>query len=208
MLLHGDIKNKNDRDYIDIEKYLNLPLDYIALGHVHSISKNKINGISYAYCGSLFSNGFDETGEKGFIEITLDEKGTNVKFVEFNSYSYKIVSCDISGLNTYKEILEKAKSSLEYCNTKDLVRLVLTGYYSENSEKYLHNLENDLSNYFYFEILDKTKLKIDFDKIKNEELSFKAEFLLLVEQNEKDEETKNKICQIGIEALRGDDLSL
>ena len=208
LLLHGDIKNKNDRDFVDLQQYLSLPLNYVALGHIHSMEIFKINNIDIAYSGSLFSNGFDETGRKGYIEVLLDENGTYEHFVEFCSYSYMIVTCDITGKSSYKDILSLAKEQLKSCKPKDLVRLILTGYYSEDCEKYLSMLESDLSNYFYFEIIDKSKLMIDFDKIKSEELSFKAEFLLLVESGEEDEDVKNKICQIGIEALRGDDLSL
>ena len=209
LLLHGDITNTSDRDYVNLNEYLSIPFDYIALGHIHNKDIKKIGETIVAYSGSLFSNGFDETGEKGYIDINLDENGISANFVKFCPYSYQIKECDISGLANYNELLQKTKECLKDCQSKDLVRLLLTGYYSEDSEKYLSQLENDLKdNYFYFELIDKSKLKIDFDKIKSEELSFKAEFLLLVENGESDEEVKNKICQIGIEALRGDDISL
>ena len=57
-------------------------------------------------------------------------------------------------------------------------------------------------------VLDETKMKIDVEKIKNEKLSLKYEFISLVEKGELSEEEKSKICQLGIEALKGDDFSL
>ena len=66
-----------------------------------------------------------------------------------------------------------------------------------------------LGQYFYIEIVDKSKLKIDIEKYKNELLSFKAELINLVEnQEELDEQQKSLICQLAIEALKGDDLSI
>ena len=35
LLLHGNIENQNDNDYIDIKLYLEIPFDYIAMGHIH-----------------------------------------------------------------------------------------------------------------------------------------------------------------------------
>ena len=210
LLLHGDISNKTSSDFVDIGVYTSqCHFDCIALGHIHNSSKFDISGISAVYSGSLFSNGFDETGDKGYVEVVIDE---NVKtnFITFPSRRYVIVNCDITNLIAYNDILNKVKASLEQTAKKDdLVRVILSGYYTEESEKYIHALERDLKdNFYYFELIDSTKLTIDFEKIKNEDLSFKAEFLLLVENEESDEELKNKICQLGIEALRGDDISI
>ena len=65
----------------------------------------------------------------------------------------------------------------------------------------------NFSDFFYFEIRDLSKLKIDFEKLKGEELSFKAELLRLIDE-QADPDEKDKISLIAIEALRGEDLSL
>ncbi len=210
LLLHGDIKNKTSSDFVDINMYTSkFHFDYIALGHTHSFEKFNFAGVVAAYPGSLFSNGFDETGEKGYIEITLEEN-LKVNFVSYPGRRYVIANCDITNLINYNEIIDKIQSELKKIGSKDdLARVILYGYYTEESEKYIHSIEQVLKEqFYYFELIDNTKLKIDFEKIKNEDLSFKAEFLLLVEKGEQDEELKNKISQLGIEALRGDDISI
>ena len=208
--MHGDYQKKTSNDYVDINSYLNnFKFDYIAMGHVHNYTIQELYGTKIAYPGSLFSNGFDESGEKGYLQINIENQ-IDIAFIPFSKRKYCVCSCDVSNLIKYHDILNKIKEELKENNalSQDLVRIILTGYCEEESEKYLDMLKKDLSNYYYVEIIDNTKLRIDFDKIKKEELSFKAEFLLLVENSEEDDNIKNKISQIGIEALRGDDISI
>lgn len=209
LLLHGELRNQSDNDYININDYIeDYFFDYIALGHVHSFEKIQLGNSWAVYPGSLFSNGFDESGIKGYVQVTLD-KDLSIEYVPFISTGYKICECDITGFNSYNDLLTRARNAVdEKCSLNDMVRLVLKGYYTEDNNKYLDNLKRDFSDYFYFEIVDNSKLFIDFDKLKNERLSFKAEFLKLVEENEDDEIIRNKIWQLGIEALRGDDISI
>lgn len=210
LLLHGDYQKKTSNDYVDINSYLNnFKFDYIAMGHVHNYTIQELYGTKIAYPGSLFSNGFDESGEKGYLQINIENQ-IDIAFIPFSKRKYCVCSCDVSNMIKYHDILNNIKEELKGNNafSQDLVRIILTGYCEEESEKYLDMLKKDLSNYYYVEIIDNTKLRIDFDKIKKEELSFKAEFLLLVENSEEDDNIKNKISQIGIEALRGDDISI
>ena len=43
LLIHGNIENSRDSDFFDINKYLNLNFDYIALGHVHAFKQYQKN---------------------------------------------------------------------------------------------------------------------------------------------------------------------
>ena len=65
-----------------------------------------------------------------------------------------------------------------------------------------------MRDYFYIEIVDNSKLKIDINSLKNETLSFKNEFISLVENSELTESLKQEIINLGIEALKGEDFSL
>lgn len=209
LLLHGNIENASDNDYIDIAGYKNYKFDYVAMGHTHTFKVYDIEKTPYVYSGSLFSNGFDECGEKGYVEIELN-KQASYKFVPFAKRKYMICDCDISDAKGYYSILNKIRQILLNLNitNDDLVRVILTGEHDEGLDKNLAVIAQSFSHMFYFEILDKSRIKIDLEKLKNEVLSFKAEFINLVENSELSDEQKNLICKLGIEALNGEDLSI
>lgn len=211
LLLHGNIENSQDNDYVDINKYLVRNYDYIALGHTHQVKKYKKAGNIFVYSGSLFSCGFDECGDKGFIEVDISDK--TVKKCEFKPLAqrrYMICEYDISQDKTNAEIESGIRQSLKKLGVsqKDIVRVVLKGYYQEILNKSISLLTENLSDYFYIEIKDETKFKIDIASFKMETLSLKNEFISLVEGAELSEEEKANIIKLGIEALKGDDLSL
>lgn len=207
VLLHGDIYSKSG-DFIDLKALLDKNIDYLALGHFHSFEEKEFGRGKLCYSGCLFGNGFDECGQKGFVMVEIGEE-VYTKFIPLSARRYEIVEMDITGLDCFQDLLSKLREKVSALRERDLVRVVLTGYFQENTEKYLSLLEREFSNQFYFEILDKSKLKIDFEKYKGEKLSFKAELLRLIDEDATlTEDEKSKISQLSIEALRGDDLSL
>lgn len=207
VLLHGDVYS-NGNDYIDLKNLKNKNIDYLALGHLHSFQEKDFERGKLCYSGSLFGSGFDECGEKGFVFVTIDDK-IQTKFVPLNVRQFNIAVVDITGVVKFEDLISRVKEALSGIDKKDLVRVILQGYFEENTEKFLNLLYGKFSSQFYLEIIDESKLKIDFEKYKGEELSFKAELLRLIEaDNSLTEADKSKIGQISIEALRGDDLSI
>lgn len=205
LIKHGDIYTKGN-DYIDLKKLKNCDIDYLALGHLHTFATEDFARGKLAYPGCLFGSGFDECGQKGFLDVDLGEE-VKVEFVSLPARLFVIREIDITGLEKFSQIAKRAEEELQNENRDNYVRLEIKGYFDENAEKYLHLLQNKFSDFFYFEIRDLSKLKIDFEKLKGEELSFKAELLRLIEE-QADPEDKDKISLIAIEALRGEDLSL
>ena len=211
LLLHGNVENTRDNDYVDINNFLKYGFDYIALGHIHQVKKYKKGEYVFAYPGSLFSNGFDECGDKGYIEVEIEDKQLKkCEFKPLNQRRYMICEYDITQDNSNQEILAgvEEKFNQDGIRESDIVRLVLNGYYEESSDKSVAFLLNNLDSHFYIEIVDNSKLKIDIDKMKSETLSLKNEFISLVENSELDENVKEKIISLGIEALKGEDLSI
>lgn len=207
VMLHGDIYSRGN-DYINLKSLKGEYVDYLALGHLHSYSEVDFGRGKAVYSGSLQGNGFDECGEKGFV--VLDTTTMTHHFVEFSKRKYQIVAVDITDKVKFNEIVKEIEDNLKNISTNDLVRVVLKGSYSEDSEKYLNLIEERFKNiYFYFELRDETQFKVDFEKLKAEKLSFKAELLSLIHNDDSlTEAEKSQISLLSIEALRGDDLSI
>lgn len=211
LLLHGNIESMQDNDYIDITPFLAMNFDYIALGHTHQVKKFKKQDKIFAYSGSLFSNGFDETGDKGYIEVEIENNTVKkCQFVPLKQRCYQICEVDISNCNSNGEIASEIKNTIEKqgISETDIVRVILKGSYEERLVKSETIILQELEELFYVEIQDQSKLKIDLEKIKTETLSLKNEFIFLVENSQLSQQQKQKIIAIGIEALKGDDLPL
>lgn len=209
LMLHGDVENASDNDFVDIKEFFDLPFDYVAMGHIHYFKAFSLYQKYFVYSGSLFSNGFDECNEKGYVEVNIEDK-TNFDFCPLEGRYYRICEVDITRLNSNAQIIDKIKNEFNRQNIRniDVVRVVLTGYSDENDDKNLTLIKNNFYDQFYFEIVDKTKFNIDLESLKKETLSFKAEFIRLVEESSLSENDKNTICRLGIEALKGEDLSI
>lgn len=206
VLMHGDIHSKGN-DYIDLSLCKNKNINYLALGHIHSYENGRLDTKGrYVYSGCLTGNGFDECGEKGFV--ILDTQSGQIEFKEIKGKKFVFERLDITNFKGYEDLDKKIETLLKKYSFDDFIRLELFGEYEEDQDKFIGILTNKYSNlYSYFEIIDKSKIELDAQKLRKEVLSFKAEFLKLVfdDPNLTDDE-KNEVCRLGISALRGDDI--
>lgn len=208
--MHGQETNSNIKDKTEIInlKYLKEKnIDYLALGHIHSYKKEKLDnrGI-YCYSGCLEGRGFDEIGQKGFVVLDIQNNEIQTKFVEFAQRKLIEISIDISDLNEIQEIENKIQENINEISNKDLVKIILTGNIDiENNIDIPYLTKKFEENFYFLKIYDKTKLKIDYTKYQYD-ASLKGEFIRLVlEQNLTDVE-KSQIINTGIKALSGEDL--
>lgn len=125
MLLHGDVGNgESAYNAISREDILKSGMDYIALGHIHTASALKTAGETrYAYPGCTEGRGFDETGEKGALFVTVTDEGVKSDFLPLGGVRYEIFRVDVSEGEAAKEIM-KAASGMK---TTDCCRIILTG---------------------------------------------------------------------------------
>ena len=210
LVMHGEAV-----DFIPdkLEDNVVLPLlkdrnvDYLALGHYHSYSVNKLDARGvYSYSGCLDGRGFDETGVKGFVLVDTDAQD-KYKFVPFSSRIYVETTFSISEFADYlsarkvilKEIVEKYSNDC-------LVKLVLVGEIKPDFELDVDELKSRLNElFFYAKIEDKTQLKISLEEYANDK-SVKGEFVRLVLQSDLTDEVKKQVLTCGIDALKGEDV--
>lgn len=202
VMLHGQESDSIADGNIKISKLKDKYIDYLALGHIHKFKEGVIdNRGRYAYSGCLEGRGFDEIGEKGFIEIEVSNKKLSYKFVHFSSRDILEEEVDISGANSQVDICSLIKEKVSF-DKKDIYRISLTGDISYELEFNEDEIANALSGCAYFiNIKNKTLPLIDPNKFLND-LSLRGEFIRLVYNDPKlDENSKRKIASLGLKAL-------
>ena len=87
----------------------------------------------------------------------------------------------------------------------DLVRVVLVGEHAPGVQRDTESLEKRFSpSFFYFEIKDKSRLRISPEEYKNDK-SLKGEFIRLVMSKDGlTDEEKEAVIECGIRALAGE----
>lgn len=212
LMLHAYLTSSRFDDCLSFEakELKNKHIDYLALGHVHTRSEGKIDdrGI-WVYSGNGGKYGFGDY-PRGCVILTIDRDNIQWERRDFVSKRQFIeVDADISNCKDSKDIESEIKNRAVNCKKSDFVRVYLRGECDEDICKNItYLIEKFTDDYFYFDIKDKSKLRIDVDKLKNETLSLKAEFIKLVLEMDLTDEEKEKCISLGINALRGEEVSL
>ncbi len=212
LMLHGSMIDDQYCEAFKMKNFADKNIDYVALGHIHNKTEGKIDkrGI-WAYCGCLESVDFGSVGKEfGFYELEMKDGKFSRKFVPFSEINFQVAELNVSGIESNDQLFKDVQNILTGFSKKDIVKLVLTGRKKEYIElNFGYVAEKYKDVFFNFELEDKTKTLFDMKKYASEKLSLKAEFINMVmaEKNLSDEE-KEKICNVGIEVLKGEDVSL
>jgi exonuclease SbcD len=133
-------------------------LAYLALGHIHKRGEPRPYGATLcAWPGCMEGRGFDELGEKGFYEGTVDGGKVLLTFVPFARRRYEILEARVTG----RSPREAAEAVLPENTAEDLYRILLTGETGEGGAD-AKALEAALSERFYaLEVRDHTRVAED-----------------------------------------------
>ncbi len=203
VLLHGQISESEGVGKIKLAKLKNKNIDYLALGHVHYFSEGKLDARgAYVYSGCLEGRGFDEIGEKGFVEIDIGQEVTYT-FVK-NSYRvFDEIAVDITDTQDVYSACRKVKGFVK-SKREDILRIVLMGEVSYDCSDIEKEVEKQLERDYYFvHVKSKVMQKFDIEKLSGD-ISLKGEFLRTVLQcDEHTNDEKQNIISIGLRALDG-----
>ena len=201
VMLHGMAGESFGEGKVSLTRLKNKNIDYLALGHYHEQGEIRIDerGIS-VYSGCLEGRGMDETGKKGFMVYDTDTK--DVVFVPFASRMIEERTVDVSDSHNGYDVLKKVKTEVEI-DRNNLLKLTLVGEVDFVDENLAYDVEKYLSDVCYFvSVKDGTRLKIDYSSLKDS-MSLKGEFVRLVMSENLDDGDRQKILDMGIRALSG-----
>ncbi len=206
--LHGQVVNyvgEPENDLIFLPKLKEKYIDYLALGHIHSYSKEKLDNRGYyAYSGCLEGRGFDETGEKGFILLEIDGKEIKTEFIPFAKRYLYTVEFDVTSKEHWFSTINEIVNSLSKYDKDSLIKLVLIGEHGVGLEIDTEILTSRLNEEFFFaKVYDQTTLKVDLSDYINDK-SVRGEFVRKVLSSNLSQEEKDAIVKIGLTALKGE----
>ena len=209
VMLHGELSAQPGPEQIPAAALRGKHIDYLALGHLHSYQVGKLDdrGI-FCYSGCLEGRGFDECGEKGFVLLSVQHGSIRHEFVPFASRILHELPVDITGAETVSQILTLLRQAAGHIPESDLVKFVLTGTHTLQTQKDTAFLRKMLEpEFFCIKIKDESCLRIDRESYEND-ISLRGEFIRLVMASDKSEAQKQQIISCGIRALMGEEVAL
>ena len=135
-LLHANVGSNPDHDSYapcTIDDLLQPPVDYWALGHVHSRQVLRDGRPTILYPGNPQGRHFNESGARGAYLVEVSEKGEILpQFKPVDVLRWEILEVNIATFETMQELLDAIDQKVEACNEESegrsvVFRLVLEG---------------------------------------------------------------------------------
>ncbi len=194
LCLHGDLFAASGYNPLNKDFISSLGYNYTALGHIHTYYKDS----SIAYPGCHDGAGFDETGDKGFICVNMENGILHSEFISSSSRIYEEIDLDISSFTSSYEII----SALSSLSAENLYKVNLTGHISHSFFPNLDYLSASLSEkLFYVRFYDKTTVEKDIAGTAL--VSLFTDYLSAYDEN-----VSSLAYKYGIAALKGEDFEI
>ena len=187
-ILHGDPMQKNSPyNPITQPQVAATGLNYLALGHVHKGGQLQAGKTLCAWPGCPMGRGYDETGDKGVLLVTVEDTVT-AEFVALNYPKFY-------DLETEMECLP---SVLPAVGSDDFYRITLVG---ECEKPDLQALRAEYSRFPNLELRDRTQRPVDVWASMGED-SLEGSFFHLLHEELKGDEEENRIVTLAAKIAR------
>lgn len=173
LVMHGNLAGEgyNQIRLSDIE---NSGMDYVALGHIHAASGIQRRGACfYAYPGCPEGRGFDETGEKGVLTLTVGKGHVSAEFIPMQQKMYISCEIDVSKAKDMDDITSEINKC--FCGEQNIYRFRLSG--QSNFPIDTEVLKSEI-HAFDASVIDETVPAVDFERL-SEEFTLKGLFTRL-----------------------------
>ena len=107
------------------------------------------------------------------------------------------------------DIVSEAEEKVKEIPSGDLVKIVLSGNKDMDFDIDLPRIKRTFEDrFFFFKLKDKTKVRVDYEKFRNDK-SLKGEFVRLIEDDETlSEEDRGLIIELGVKAIMGEEIDI
>ena len=209
VLLHGQVSPQPGPEQVCLPKLRGRGIDYLALGHIHSFRREELDDRGqWCYCGCLEGRGFDECGEKGFALLDVKDGWVEVDFVPFAARQVCQAEVNITNCTTIIQIQQAMEEAAADFDETSMVKFILTGSYTPETQKDLTTLTELMSQRFWFvKIRDESWFRLDPAAYEHD-ISLKGQFIRLVMASDRSEEEKGKIICAGLQALAGEEVDV
>lgn len=209
VMLHGQTSTQPGVEQIALPRLREKHIDYLALGHIHSYRAEWLDQRGqWCYCGCLEGRGFDECGSKGFVLLDIHEDGVSHTFVPFAIRTVCEVKVDISDCVTITQIRRAMESAAAGIRESSMVKFILNGDYTPETQKDLNTLAELMAGRFWFaKIRDESRFRLDPAAYEHD-ASLKGQFIRLVMASSRTEEEKARIICAGLQALAGEEVEV
>ena len=209
VMLHGqqsDYDGKDGAEIVNTSALKGKFIDYLALGHIHKYIFQQLDdrGV-YCYPGCLEGRGFDETGDKGFVLMEIEDGVITSEFIPFALRRLHEIEVAVTADMDVQSVINKAKKLLDDVDPQDMIKFVITGERELEDEIDITRFIRAFENKYFVKCYDRTKTLIDYASYQYDK-SLKGEFVRLVQSQDMDEDEKAKIIEIGIKAIMGEDI--
>ena len=205
VLLHG-ASNEHPNGNIPLTALRGKRVRYLALGGQSAFQSAALDLEGYLCdCGFLEGRGFDESGEKGFVLLDVDEKQKRVRwnFVPFARRTLYDLSVDVSDREAELLPVLEAAAAKQNASPDSLIRFTLKGSVSPGAWKNPAALEKELDSRFYYaELRDRTHVDTEPASYEHD-VSLRGELIRLVRASSLERGEQEQILRCGLQALRG-----